>query len=64
MYYLADTVALVRHLRGGRGLGRQARRILREADQGQHTIAISGITEVLQSTSGFMLGQDSLHLGN
>jgi len=44
MYYLADTVALVRYLRGGRGLGRQVRRILRETDQGQHTIAISGIT--------------------
>jgi len=44
MYYLADTMALVRHLRGGRGLGRQARKILREADQGHHTIAISGIT--------------------
>ena len=44
MFYLADTVALVRHLRRGRGLGREARRILREADQGQHTIAISGIT--------------------
>jgi predicted nucleic acid-binding protein len=44
MYYLADTVALVRHLRRGRRLGRQARTILREADQGHHTIAISGIT--------------------
>lgn len=44
MYYLADTMALVWHLRGGRRLGRQAREILREADQGQHTIAISGIT--------------------
>jgi predicted nucleic acid-binding protein len=46
MYYLADTAALVRHLRGGRGLGRQARSVLREAEQGQHTIAISGITLV------------------
>ena len=46
MYYLTDTVALVRHLRGGRGLGRQARSILREAEQGQHTIAISGISLV------------------
>jgi predicted nucleic acid-binding protein len=46
MYYLADTVALVRHLRGGQGLGRQARSILREAEQGQHTIAISAITLV------------------
>ncbi|MBI4331096.1 MAG: PIN domain-containing protein [Chloroflexi bacterium] len=44
MHYLADTMALVRHLRGGRGLGRQARKILRESDQGHHTIAISGVT--------------------
>jgi predicted nucleic acid-binding protein len=44
MYYLADTVALVRHLRRGPRLGRQARTILREADQGHYTIAISGIT--------------------
>ena len=44
MYYLADTVALVRHLRGGRGLGRRVRTILGEADEGHHTIAISGIT--------------------
>jgi PIN domain nuclease of toxin-antitoxin system len=44
MYYLADTVALVWHLRAHRRLGRQARRILREADQGHHTIAISGVT--------------------
>ena len=54
MYYLADTVALVRHLRGGRGLGRQARGILREAEQGQHTIAISGISlvEILYLSEG------------
>jgi PIN domain nuclease of toxin-antitoxin system len=44
MYYLVDTVALVWHLRAHRRLGRQARRILREADQGHHTIAISGVT--------------------
>jgi len=44
MYYLVDTMALVRHLRRGRRLGRQARTILREADQGHHTMAISGIT--------------------
>lgn len=44
MHYLVDTMALVRHLRGGRGLGRQARKILREADQGPHTITISGVT--------------------
>ena len=44
MYYLADTMAIVWYLRGHRRLGRQARRILREADQGHHTIAISGVT--------------------
>jgi len=43
MYYLADTMALVWYLHGQRTLGRQARRILREADQGHHTIAISGV---------------------
>jgi PIN domain nuclease of toxin-antitoxin system len=44
MYYLVDTMALVWYLQGQRTLGRQARRILREADQGRHTIAISGVT--------------------
>ena len=44
MYYMSDTVALVWHLRTHRRAGRQARRILREADQGHHTIAISGVT--------------------
>ena len=44
MFYLADTMALVWYLRGHRRLGKQARRILREADQGPHTIAISGVT--------------------
>jgi PIN domain nuclease of toxin-antitoxin system len=44
MYYLADTLALVWQLRAHRRLGRQARRILREADQGHHTIAISKVT--------------------
>ncbi len=44
MQYLTDTVALVRHLRQHRRLGRKARQILQEADAGQHTIFISGIT--------------------
>lgn len=44
MYYLADTVALVSHVCAHRKLGRHVRRILREADQGHHTIAISGVT--------------------
>jgi PIN domain nuclease of toxin-antitoxin system len=43
MDYVADTVAIVRHLRQKR-LGKQAARIFREADAGQHTIAISSIT--------------------
>ncbi len=33
MYYLADTMALVWYLRGRRRFGKQAREILREADQ-------------------------------
>lgn len=41
---LADTMALVWHLRGGQRLGRRAKQILREADQGRQTIAISGVT--------------------
>ena len=43
MNYVADTVAIIRHLRHKR-LGRQAARIFREADAGQHTVAISSIT--------------------
>jgi PIN domain nuclease of toxin-antitoxin system len=44
MYYLADTMTLVWYLRGRRRFGKQAREILRAADQGHHTIAISGVT--------------------
>jgi predicted nucleic acid-binding protein len=44
MNYLADTVALVRHLRGGKKLGTRARKLLQEADVGFHTIYISGVT--------------------
>ncbi len=44
MDYLADTVAIVRHLRNHRALGPEATRILREADAGLHRIALSGIT--------------------
>ncbi len=43
MDYLADTVAIVRHLRRHPDLGQQARRILTEADQGQHHVYISAI---------------------
>ena len=44
MDYLADTVAIVRHLRNHPALGAEATRILREADAGLHRIALSGIT--------------------
>lgn len=44
MEYLADTVAIVRHLRSHPSLGDQAARILEEADLGQHHIYISAIT--------------------
>jgi PIN domain nuclease of toxin-antitoxin system len=42
--YLADTVAIVRHLRNHPALGREAARILHEADQGMHKIYLSAIT--------------------
>ncbi len=44
MDYLADTMALVLHLRRSRRLGRQAKSIFQEADQGHHIVAISGVT--------------------
>ena len=44
MVYVADTVALVWHLEKRRKLGPLARRVLQEADQGRHTIVISGAT--------------------
>jgi PIN domain nuclease of toxin-antitoxin system len=44
MDYLADTVAIVRHLSRHPALGSQASRILREADTGQHHIYLSSIT--------------------
>lgn len=43
MEYLADTVTIVRHMRGRR-LGPRAAHILDQADLGQHTIDISAIT--------------------
>jgi predicted nucleic acid-binding protein len=42
--YLADTVAIVRHLRGHPTLGPQAAQILRDADAGEHHIYLSAIT--------------------
>ncbi len=44
MKYLADTVAVVRHLCQHPALGPQAREILRAADAGEHRIFISAIT--------------------
>lgn len=43
MDYLADTVAIVRHLRSQR-IGPEATRLLREADAGLNHIYLSGIT--------------------
>lgn len=37
-------MALLGHLEKRRKLGRQAQKILDEADQGRHTIALSGVT--------------------
>jgi PIN domain nuclease of toxin-antitoxin system len=44
MQYLADTVAIVRHLRRHPALGHEARRILHEADAGRHKVYVSAIT--------------------
>lgn len=44
MEYLADTVAIVRYLRGHPALGPQAAQILREADAARHHVYLSAIT--------------------
>ena len=44
MEFLVDTVAIVRHLRRHPALGREASRILSDADLGQHRIYLSAIT--------------------
>lgn len=44
MEYLADTVAIVRHLHGHPALGPQAAQILRDADAGNHHVYLSAIT--------------------
>jgi hypothetical protein len=66
MYYLADAVALVSHRRGHRRLGRHAWRILREADQGHHTIAISGVAlmEILYLSERQRISISLDNLGN
>ena len=61
MDYLADTVAIVRHLRRHPAMGRQAAIIFQEADQGLHRIYLSAITlmEVLYLSEA---GRIDLHL--
>lgn len=44
MLYLADTVAIIRHLRQVSSLGNEAASILKEADDGTHRIYLSAIT--------------------
>jgi len=44
MDYLADTVAIVRHLRNHPALGREAARIFRDADAGVNRVYLSAIT--------------------
>lgn len=44
MEYLADTVAIVRHLRSHPALGAGASRILQETDAGLHRVYVSAIT--------------------
>ena len=58
MLYVADTMALVWHLEKHRGLGAQARKVLQEADQGLHTIVISGATlmEILYLVAVLLTG--------
>lgn len=44
MDYLADTVAMVRHLTQDSKQGKRAKAIFQEADQGLHRIFVSGVT--------------------
>jgi len=44
MEYLADTVAIVRHLCGHPALGPRAAQILRDADASKHHVYLSAIT--------------------
>jgi len=46
MEYLADTVALIRHLSGTGRIGKAAKEILKTTDQGGHIIYISIISMV------------------
>jgi PIN domain nuclease of toxin-antitoxin system len=62
MDYLADTVAIVRHLRQHPALGRQASNILHEADHGLHRIYLSAIT-LMEVLYLWEAGRIDLHLG-
>ncbi len=55
MEYLADTVAIVRHLRSHPALGVEASRVLQETDAGLHRVYISAISlmAVMIASSGF-----------
>jgi len=66
MVYVADTMALVWHLEKKRNLGKQARRVLEEADQGHHTIALSGTTlmEILYLSERQRISVDLASLRN
>lgn len=46
MEYLADTVALIRHLSGTGRIGKAAKDIMKATDQGEHIIYISIISMV------------------
>jgi PIN domain nuclease of toxin-antitoxin system len=66
MVYVADTMALVWHLEKKRKLGKQTQRILEEADQGHHTIALSGATlmEILYLSERQRISVDLASLRN
>lgn len=44
MKYVADTIALVRHLTNSRKMGAKAKEIFRKTDRGEDQIILSGIT--------------------
>ena len=44
MKYVADTIAIVRHLKNSRNMGAKAKEVFRRTDRGEDQIFISGIT--------------------
>ncbi len=60
MEYLADTVALILHIAKEKRLGKQAKKILFEADQGVHRIYVSPISymEILYLSEKNRIGID------